>query len=42
MEKNANEELYYLYISVNISQVFKLRRMKWAGHVSRMMEWKYI
>jgi len=33
-----NEELYVLYISPNIAQVIKSRRMRWAGHVARMSE----
>jgi hypothetical protein len=31
-----NEELYDLYSSPNIIQVIKSRRVKWAGHVSRV------
>jgi hypothetical protein len=34
-----NEELY-MYASPNMIRVIKLRRMKWAGHVARMGEWK--
>ena len=33
-----NEELNGLYSSPNIVQVIKLRRMRWARHVSRMGE----
>jgi len=31
-----NEELNDLYSSPNIVRVIKSRRMRWAGHVSRM------
>ena len=34
--KLHNEELNELYSSPNIVQVIKLRRMRWAGHVTRM------
>jgi len=33
-----NEELNYLYFSPNIVRVIKSIRMRWAGHVARMME----
>jgi len=33
-----NEELNDLYSSLNIVQVIKWRRMRWAGHVARMGE----
>jgi len=33
-----NEELNDLYCSLNIVQVIKWRRMRWAGHVARMGE----
>ena len=33
-----NEELNDLYCSPNIVRVIKSRRMRWAGHVSRMGE----
>jgi hypothetical protein len=33
-----NEELNNLYSSPNIVRVVKSRRMRWAGHVSRMGE----
>jgi hypothetical protein len=31
-----NEELLNLYSSPNIIRMFKLRRMRWAGHLARM------
>ena len=31
-----NEELSDLYCSPNVVRVIKLRRMRWAGHVTRM------
>ena len=33
-----NEELNVLYSSTNIVRVIKSRRMRWAGHVTRMGE----
>jgi hypothetical protein len=36
--KLHNEELHYLYSSPKIVQVIKTRRMRWAGHVTRMGE----
>ena len=36
--KLHNEELNDLYASPNIVRVIKLRRMKWAGHVTCMGE----
>jgi hypothetical protein len=33
-----NEELNDLYSSPNIIRVIKSRRMRWAGHVTRMGE----
>jgi len=33
-----NEELHRLYLSPNIVNVIKSRRLKWAGHVARMEE----
>ena len=33
-----NEELNVLYSSPNIVRVIKSRRMRWAGHVARMVE----
>jgi hypothetical protein len=38
--KIHNEELDDLYCSPNIVQVIKSRRMRWAGHVARMGEWR--
>ena len=32
-----NKELYALYSSPNIIWVIKSRRLKWAGHVARML-----
>jgi hypothetical protein len=34
--KLYNEELFYLYSSVNIIRVIKSRRLRWAGHVAHM------
>jgi hypothetical protein len=34
--KLHNEELNDLYFSPNMVQMIKSRRMRWAGHVSRM------
>jgi len=36
--KLHNEELNDLYCSPNIVRVIKSRRMKWAGHVTRIWE----
>jgi hypothetical protein len=36
--KLHNDELHSLYSSPNIVRVIKSRRMRWAGHVARMME----
>ena len=33
-----NEELHSLYRSPNIVRVIKSRRLRWAGHVTRMEE----
>jgi hypothetical protein len=33
-----NKELYALYSSPNIVQVIKSRKMRWAGHVTRIGE----
>ena len=35
-----NEELNVLYFSPNIVRVIKSRRMRWADHVARMVEWR--
>jgi hypothetical protein len=37
-----NEELHILYSSPNIIRQIKSRRMRWAGHVSRMGEEKNV
>jgi hypothetical protein len=34
--KLRNDELHNLYSSPNIGRVIKSRRMRWAGHVTRM------
>jgi hypothetical protein len=31
-----NEELHNLYATPNIIRVFKLSKIRWAGHVARM------
>ena len=36
--KLHNEELNYLYCSLNIVRVIKSRRMRWEGHVARLGE----
>jgi hypothetical protein len=36
--KLHNDELHSLYSSPNIVRVIKSRRMRWAGHVTRMVE----
>jgi hypothetical protein len=36
--KLHNEELNDLYCSLNIFRVIKWRRMRWAGHVARMVQ----
>jgi hypothetical protein len=36
--KLHNDELHSLYSSTNIVRVIKSRRMRWAGHVTRMGE----
>jgi hypothetical protein len=36
--KLYNDELHNLYSSPNIVRVIKSRRMRWAGHVARMMK----
>jgi hypothetical protein len=36
--KLHNEELRDLYSSPSIIKIIKSRRMRWAGHVARMLE----
>ena len=38
--KPHNEELNDLYTSHNIVRVIKSRRMRWAGHVACIREWR--
>ena len=38
--KLHNVELNDLYSSPNIVGVIKSRRMRWAGHIARMGEWR--
>jgi hypothetical protein len=38
--KLHSEELRYLYSSPSIIRIIKPRRMRWAGHVTRMREKK--
>ena len=33
-----DEELHSLYHSPNIARVIKSRRLRWAGHITRMEE----
>jgi hypothetical protein len=40
--RQHNEELIDLYSSPNIVRVFKSRRMRWAGHVTRVGEKRVI
>jgi len=40
--KLHNEKLNDLYVSPNIVRVIKSRRMKWAGHVARMRDGRYV
>ena len=37
--KLHNEELHDLYPSPNIVRVTKSQRMRWAGHVARVVVW---
>jgi hypothetical protein len=34
--RQHNKELYALYSSPNVIRVIKSRRLRWAGHVTRM------
>jgi hypothetical protein len=36
--KVHNEELTHLYASPSIIRVIKSRRIRWVGHIERMME----
>jgi uncharacterized membrane protein YhaH (DUF805 family) len=36
-----NEGLHNWYASLNVIRVIKSRRMRWAGHVTRMEEMRY-
>jgi hypothetical protein len=38
--KCHNEELRTMYCSPNIVRVITWRRMRWAGHVARIGEWR--
>jgi hypothetical protein len=41
--KLHSEELNYFYFSPNICRMIKLRRMRWVGHVARVVKkiiWK--
>jgi hypothetical protein len=38
VHKMHNEELHNLYFSRSIIKMIKARRMRWAGHVARMVE----
>jgi hypothetical protein len=40
--KLHNEELHDLHPSPNILRVIKSKRMRWAGHVARIMEERYV
>jgi hypothetical protein len=40
--KLCNDEFHSLYYSPNIVRVIKSRRMRWAGHVARMGNWRSI
>ena len=40
--RQNNEELNDLYCSPNIVRVIKSRRMRWAGHVARMGEERWL
>jgi hypothetical protein len=36
--RRLHEELYNLYSLTNIIRMMKLRRLRWVGHVARMVE----
>jgi len=38
--RKLHEELNDVYSSPNIFRVIKSRRMRWAGHVARLGEWR--
>ena len=38
--KLHNEELNDLYCLLNVVRVNKSRRIRWAGHVARVVEWR--
>ena len=38
VERAPQEELHSLYRSPNIIRVIKSRRLRWGGHVARMMQ----
>jgi hypothetical protein len=40
--KLHNEKLNGLYSLPNIVRVIKSRRMRWAGHVERIGEWRVV
>jgi hypothetical protein len=40
--KRHNEELRDLYSSPSIIRIFKLRKMRWAGHVARVLEKRHV
>jgi hypothetical protein len=42
VEENSNEELHNLYSSPSIIRVMKSSRMKWAGHVARMVAKRHL
>ena len=42
LKRLHNEEINDLYSSPNIVRVIKSRRMRWAGHVGRMGEERWV
>jgi hypothetical protein len=40
--KLHNDELHSMYSSPNIARAIKSRRMRWAGHVARMVKGRYV